>query len=181
VPGKGGSVRQGSELVDDDPVPFLVAGRAVPGGLEDRVKGGRRAPLDGKRKLGDDLALARLLCHRVLAGHYVVRGDRLEQRAFKQLPAGHHQVGGIAGERGRASNGAGPVLGRLTEAADEFACQVLGGGQGYGAAVETELPAVQPHELGEDRLKFSRGDAPRRRAVMGEGDGGDMHPFGMIA
>ena len=37
MPGEGGGVGEGRELVDDDPAPLLVVGGAVPGGLEDRV------------------------------------------------------------------------------------------------------------------------------------------------
>src|SRR6185437_2408216 len=100
VPGEGGYVGQGGHLVDDDAAALLVAGRAVPGGLEDRVEGGGRVPLDGQRQLGDHLALARLLRQRVPAGHHVVRGDRLEQRALEQLAARHREVGGVAAQRG---------------------------------------------------------------------------------
>jgi len=74
----------------------------------------------------------------------VVRGDRLEQRAFERLPARHHEVGVIAVSGSGPAAAAGSVLGGLAEAADELAGQVLGRGKGSGTAVEAELPAVQP-------------------------------------
>src|SRR6202012_4716950 len=53
-------------------------------------------------------------------------------------------------------------------------------GQGGGAAVEAELPAAQLHELGEYLVELRRRDVPRRRAVIGAGDGGDPGPFGGV-
>jgi hypothetical protein len=181
MPDHSRRVGQRGDLIDDDTPSRLVTIGRVPGRAEHRVQRGRRAALDGQRQLGDQLPLAGLLRRRPLPGHHVVRGDRLEQRAFEQLPARYHEVGVMAAERGGTRHGAGSVLGGLAEAADELAGQVLSRGECRGAAVEAEPPAVQPHELGEDRLELGRGDAPFRRAVMGEGDGGDTDPFGMIA
>jgi len=142
VPGEGRRVRQGSDLVDDHPPPLSVICRVAPGGLEDRVEAGRGAPFEGERELGDDLALVGLLCHGGFAAHHVDRGDRLEQGTLKQLAAGHHEVGRVTVQRCAAGGGPGAVLGCLAEAADEFARQVLGGGQRGGTAVEAELPAL---------------------------------------
>jgi hypothetical protein len=180
VPGQGGRVGQRGDLVDDDPPPVGVIGGVVPGGPEDRVEAGRGAAVEGERELGDDLALVRLLRHGRLAAHHVVGRDRLQQGAFQQLTARHHQVGGVTAHRRGTRDRPGRVLGGRAEPADQLAGQVLGGGQRGRAAVEAELPAVQLHELGEDRLQFGRRDVPGGRTVVLAGDGGNHGPFGLI-
>jgi len=180
VPGEGGRVGQRGDLVDDDPPSLRVIGGVVPGGPEDRVEAGRGAAVESEGELGDDLALVRLLRHGGLAAHHVVGGDRLQQRAFQQLTARHHEVGGVAAQPRGTRDRARRVLRGRAEAADQLAGQVLGGGQRGRAAVEAELPAVQLHELGEDRLQLGRRDVPGGRAVVLAGDRGNHGPFGLI-
>ena len=65
----------------------------------------RGSALDRVGQLGQQFPLAGLGRERTRAGHHVVRGDPLQQRALEPLPAGHDEVGGVAGEQGRAGQG----------------------------------------------------------------------------
>jgi hypothetical protein len=169
MPDHSRGVSERRDLVDDDTPARLVARGVVPGRAEHRVQCGRRATLDGQRELGDQLPFACLLRRHPLPHHHVVRGDRLEQRAFEQLAARHNQIRGVAAEYRQAASER-RLLGGPAEAADQLASEVLGRGQRLGPAVEAEPPAGQLHELGEHRLEFRRRDVPRRRAVGGAGD-----------
>jgi len=169
MPDHSRGISERRDLVDDDTPARLVARSVVPGRAEHRVQCGRRATLDGQRELGDQLPFACLLRRHPLPHHHVVRGDRLEQRAFEQLAARHDQIRSVAAEYRQAASKR-RLLGGLAEAADQLAGEVLGRGQRLGAALEAEPPAGQLHELGEHRLEFRRRDVPRRRAVGGAGD-----------
>jgi hypothetical protein len=169
MPDHSRGISERRDLVDDDTPARLVARGVVPGRAEHRVQRGRRAALDGQRELGDQLPFACLLRRHPLPRHHVVRGDRLEQRALEQLAARHREARRVPAEHGQAASER-RLLGRLAEAADQLAGEVLGRGQRRGPAVEAEPPAGQLHELGEHRLEFRRRDVPRRRAVGGAGD-----------
>jgi hypothetical protein len=169
MPDHSRGISERCDLVDDDTAACLVARGVVPGRAEHRVQRRRRAAFDGQRELGDQLPFARLLRRRPLSRHHVVRGDRLEQRAFEQLTARHDQVRGVPAEDWQAAR-EGRHLRGLAEAADQLAGEVLGRGERRGPAVEAEPPAGQLHELGEHRLELRHRDIPRRRAVGGAGD-----------
>jgi hypothetical protein len=98
VVSQGGCIGEGCHLVDDHATTFGVIGRAVPGRLEHRIKGGRRTTLDRERELGDHLTLAGLLGHDAFPAHHVVSGDRLEQGALESLAARQHEISVVTGE-----------------------------------------------------------------------------------
>jgi hypothetical protein len=99
VPGDRGGIGEGGDLVDDDAAARGVGPGRVPGRPEQRVERPRSAALDRPGQLGQQFPLPGLGREHPGAGHHVVRGDPLQQRALQPLLAGHDQVRAIPGQQ----------------------------------------------------------------------------------
>ena len=142
-------VGQRGHLVHDRPQPARVVRGPVPGLGGQRAELGRPVAEPG-HQVGDDRPLPLLGQPHPRPAHDVPGGHRLEQGALGPLPARHHEVGGVPGQRPVAVRRPGRDLGRVAEPADEPAGGVLERGGRRETAVEVRRPQRRGEQVVPD-------------------------------